>query len=90
VRFRDLFGGLPRVLQDAARLFADAVEVVADRGSRRAADLQLGDHGVDALDVGIDRLAAVAADRCREDGSRISSGSGSRTSIPPPRAGGVL
>jgi hypothetical protein len=63
---RDLLGSLPRVLQDAARLLADAVEGVADRCPRRTADLQLGDQGVDSFDVGVDCAAIIAPYRCRE------------------------
>jgi hypothetical protein len=63
---RDLLGGLPRALEDAARLLADAVEGVADRRPRRTADLELGDEAIDPLNVGVDRAAVVAADRCRE------------------------
>jgi hypothetical protein len=65
---RDHLGGLSRAVQDAACLLTNAVEGVADCGRRRAADLELGDHAVDALDVRVDRAAIVAADGGGERG----------------------
>src|SRR6266508_487928 len=63
---RDLLRRLPRPLKDATDLLCDPVERVPDCRPRGAADLKLRDHAIDAFDVGVDSLAAVAADGKRE------------------------
>jgi len=67
-RRRQLICDLSRSLQDAAGLLADPVQRMLHGRLRRAADLELGDHAVDALDIGID-LATVVATHDRREGN---------------------
>ena len=62
----DRIGRLARLLQNAARLLADAVEGMPDRGLWRAGDLELGDQLVHALHVAIDLVSLIAAHRAVE------------------------
>ena len=60
-RCRDLLRHLARALEHAAGLLSDPVQGVPHRRLRRAADLQFGDHAIDALHVRIDGAALIAA-----------------------------
>jgi hypothetical protein len=63
---RNLLRRLSRPLKEAPDLLCDPVERVPDCRPRGAADLKFRDHAIDAFDVGVHSLAAVAADGKRE------------------------
>ena len=65
-RCRDLLRHLARALEHAAGLLSDPVQGVPHRRLRRAADLQFGDHAIDALHVRIDGATLIAANGRRE------------------------
>ena len=59
----DLLRSFPRGLKEPLNFVLGLFECVPDRGRRRAPHLELRNHAIDSLDVGVDGTAVVPAHR---------------------------